>query len=167
MKENSIKLEDIEILLNQQLQDLYCLEMVSKDVLPKFKNASSDEALKTTIDAQCITLNANLKHILKLAEEANIKLSNDTCSTLENIVLKSESYLDKGPVNDFGILSHIDRINQYKTAVYNSAVRFAKALNYKKFYKELENIKNYTYNMNDRLARLVDNKSDERLIENL
>jgi len=167
MKENSTKLKDIEILLNQQLQDLYCLEMVSKDVLPKLKNASSDEALKTTIDAQYITLNANLKHILELAEEANIQLSYNSCSTLESIVLRSEAYLNQGPVNDFGILSHIDRINQYKTAVYNSAVRFAKTLNYKKLHKELENIKNYTYNMNDRLARLVDNKSDERLIENL
>tara|TARA_R110002049_G_scaffold242357_1_gene416197 strand:- start:36721 stop:37224 length:504 start_codon:yes stop_codon:yes gene_type:complete len=167
MKEIKIEHKETQILLNQQLQDLYCLELECKDVLPKFKEVSKDENLKATLEAQYITLNSNLDNLEQLAAEEDIELLDEECLSLKGIIHKSEIYLEEGPVNDSGILSHVDRINQYKTAVYNSAVRFAKELNYKKLYKDLENIKNYTYNINDRLARLVDNHSDDRIIENL
>lgn len=167
MNESTAKSKNTQILLNQQINDLYCLETASKNVLPKFKNASVDESLKATLDAQFITLKSNLDFIEKFANQTKIELSYDNCKILRSIIHKSELYLENGPVTDTGILCHMDRINQYKTVVYNSAVRFAKELNYKKLYKDLENIKNYTYNINDRLARLLDSKSDEHIIENL
>lgn len=166
---NEIRMKSIETqtLLNQQIQDLYFLELESKNVLPKFKKASKDHVLKAALEDQYITLNSNLHDLEQLAKKENIDLLQNECQGLKGIISKSELYLEEGPVSDSGILSHIDRINQYKTAVYNAAVRFAKELNYKALYKDLENITNFTYNINDRLARIADNQSDGHILENL
>ncbi len=162
MKENEFK-----PLLEAQLSDAYCMECESKKILPKLQEAATDANLERTLEAQLITSNSNIEQLEKVCLLAEMDVTIDDCDDLKVVVGKAKQYLDKGPVNDAGILSHIERINNYKSAIYNSAVRFAKEVNHPSIHSELQILANHTYNIIDRLGRLNNDQSDERAIRNL
>lgn len=161
-----MKTDEFKSLLVDQLVDVYCIEKASQRILPKLKKASQDQILQDTLEAQLITTSSNLEHIETASKSLEVDVTEYNCSDLKIIVDKAENYINDGPVNDAGILSQMERINNYKTAIYNSAVRFASALNYTSLSKELQYLNNVTYNMIDRLARINDNQADERAINN-
>lgn len=162
MKENEFK-----PLLEEQLSDAYCIESESKKIIPKLQEAATDKILEQTLDAQFITSKSNIEQLKKVGQLAEIDVATANCEAIKVVVNKAQQYLDKGPVNDAGILSHIERINNYKSAIYNSAIRFAKEVNYPSIQSELQVLANHTYNIIDRLGRLNNDQSDERAIRNL
>ncbi len=160
-------MNEFKPLLVEQLLDAYCIEKESKRILPKLKEASNNQKLQETLEAQLVTTTSNLEHIETASKRIEIDVTKRECDSLKAIVNKAESYIENGPVNDAGILGQMERINSYKTAIYNSAVRYAKELDYTTLSSELQNLTNHTYNMMDRLGRLNDDQADERAINSM
>ncbi|WP_084205905.1 DUF892 family protein [Psychroserpens mesophilus] len=166
MKRNMMK-NDFKPLLIEQLSDALCIEKESELLLPKLQSVTTKESLKDTLQAQLVTVQSSIEKLEALAEIVEVDVLNANCKAVKIIVEKAHDYLEADTVSDAGILSHLERINQYKSAVYNSAIRFARELNNIKLQQELQNLSNHAYNMIDRLGRIDSDQSDERAINSL
>ena len=154
-------------LLAVQLKDIYCLEKESLHLLPELKSAADNNNLKEIIEAQIVTSSSNLNKVIKASKLINVDVQNQECDFLKTVVNKAADYVNNGPLNDAGILAQIERINNYKVAIYKTAVRFSKELDYNKLSLELQNFTNFTYNIIDRFDRFNDVQSDQRAIYKL
>lgn len=158
---------DYKPLLVEQLSDALCIEKESELLLPKLQSVSTKESLKDTLQAQLVTVQSSIEKLEAIAEIAEVNVSNANCKVVKIIVERAHDYIEADTISDAGILSHLERINQYKSAVYNSAIRFARELNNLKLQRELQNLSNHAYNMIDRLGRIDSDQSDERAINSL
>ena len=158
---------DFKPLLVEQLSDALCIEKESELLLPKLQSVTSKESLKDTLQAQLVTVQSSIEKLEAIVKIAEVDVSNANCKAVKSIFEKAHDYLEAGTVSDAGILSHLERINLYKSAVYKSAIRFARELNNIKLQQELQNLSNHAYNMIDRLGRIDSDQSDERAINSL
>lgn len=162
-----MEMNDFKSLLVDQLNDAFCIEKASQSLLPKLQKAAQSNALQDELHAQLITVESNLKKVDSIRASVDVDVSSIDCESVNIIVNKAHLYVDEGLVNDIGILSQLERINQYKSAIYNSAIRFTRELDFIDAQKELQTLANHVYNMMDRLGRLDNDQSDHRAIKNL
>ena len=162
-----MKEREFKALLLEQLNDIICIESESEPVIKHLKKVSEDETLKELIDSQNKTSKHNLERLEKELSKLGIAMANTNCNSLKAVIESTHNYLNGNTINDFGILSHLDRINSYKIAVYKSAVKFSKLLGYHSLNITLQKITNTSYDLFDKLRQLDDQKSDEIAINSI
>ncbi len=126
-----MKLENLQDLFVEQLQDLYSAETQLMDALPKMAKAAHSAELKksfTTHLAQTQEHAERLKRIFEMLDETP---GNKKCKAMAGLIAEGEEMIaeDAAPeVKDAGLIAAAQRVEHYEMAGYGTVRTYAQQL---------------------------------------
>jgi ferritin-like metal-binding protein YciE len=142
-------------LLEEQLKDLYSMEIQMLRALPDLKDRTSSESLYHTLDRHFEETNFQLKRLDEIACILGIELPGRISHVLEAILDEAEHMLDLGApptVMDVSVVSIAQRMKHLEIAAYRSASALADHLGLNRVYNILLEILSEEYATNDALT---------------
>jgi ferritin-like metal-binding protein YciE len=127
-----MKLESLEELLINELQDLYSAETMLIKALPKMAQKASSPQLKTAFESHLQQTEGQKRRLDQIFDELrDIDREDKKCKGLEGIIKEGEEFIkaDAEPeVRDAGLISAAQRVEHYEIAAYGTVRTYAQLL---------------------------------------
>jgi ferritin-like metal-binding protein YciE len=127
-----MKLESLEELLINELQDLYSAETMLIKALPKMAQKASSPQLKTAFENHLQQTEGHKRRLDQIFDELrDIDREDKKCKGLEGIVKEGEEVIkaDAEPeVRDAALISAAQRVEHYEIAAYGTVRTYAQLL---------------------------------------
>lgn len=127
----STKLENLEDLFCDQLQDLYDAEQRLTKALPKMASASHSPDLKQAFQHHLQETENQLTRIERIFSIMGKEAKSKTCEAMKGLITEGDEVLDATGdenVKDAAIIAAAQRVEHYEIAGYGSARNFARRL---------------------------------------
>jgi ferritin-like metal-binding protein YciE len=119
-----MKLTTIEMLLEDQLKDIYNAETQLVKALPKMAKKAASQGLKDAITSHLEETKHQVKRLNEIGELLGIKLTGKKCKAMEGLVKEGAEVLEAegpGPVIDAALIAAAQRVEHYEISAYGSA----------------------------------------------
>ncbi len=126
-----MKIENMEELFLQQIEDLYDAEKRLVKALPKMAEASSSLMLKQAFESHLQQTEGHVSRLETIFRQLNKPAKAETCDAMKGLVSEGEdmvSHIDESPLRDAGLIASANRVEHYEIAAYGSARTFAQTL---------------------------------------
>jgi ferritin-like metal-binding protein YciE len=127
-----MKLESLEELLINELQDLYSAESMLIKALPKMAQKTSSPQLKAAFESHLQQTEGQKRRLDQIFDELrDIDREDKKCKGLEGIIKEGEELIkaDAEPeVRDAGLISAAQRVEHYEIAAYGTVRTYAQLL---------------------------------------
>lgn len=127
-----MKLESLNELFTEQLQDLYSVEQQIIEALPKMIEKASNSQLKAGLNEHLQQTKGQLARLDRIFDQIpDVDREDQKCKGMEGIIKEGEEIVKaKGDadVRDAGIISAAQRVEHYEIAVYGTARTYAQLL---------------------------------------
>jgi len=126
-----MKIESMEELFLQQIEDLYDAEKRLVKALPKMAEASTSLILKRTFESHLQQTEGHVSRLESIFRQLNKDAKGQTCAAMKGLVSEGEdmvSHIDESPLRDAGLIAAANRVEHYEIAAYGSARTFAQTL---------------------------------------
>jgi ferritin-like metal-binding protein YciE len=127
-----MKLESLEELLINELQDLYSAETMLIKALPKMAQKASSPQLKTAFESHLQQTEGHKRRLDQIFDELrDIDREDKKCKGLEGIIKEGEEVIkaDAEPeVRDAALISAAQRVEHYEIAAYGTVRTYAQLL---------------------------------------
>jgi len=127
----STKIESMEALLGEQLEDLYDAEHRFAEALPKMAEATQDADLKAAFQEHTEETKGQINRLEKAFDLLNRDADRKTCNAAKGLVAEGEEVIGADApddVRDAGLIAAAQRVEHYEMAGYGSARSFAESL---------------------------------------
>lgn len=154
-----MKLDTMEDLLVEQLEDLYTTEKELIYAYPKLAQNSYSPDLKKTFEDQSASAKDQLHRLDEIYSRLGLSHKEYTRTGTSSIISKGEDILSaigNPVVKDAALIAAAQRVEHYEMAGYGSARSFANELGYKDIAKLLQDALNEEHNADKRLSRLAE-----------
>lgn len=125
------KLSSIQVLLVQEIKDLYSAETQLVKALPKMAKAASNEELVKGFKAHLEETKGQVTRLEKAAEILGVTPKGKVCKAMKGLVEEgSEAIEEEGDPNvkDLALIGAAQRVEHYEIAGYGTARALAEAL---------------------------------------
>jgi ferritin-like metal-binding protein YciE len=127
-----MKLESLEGLLINELQDLYSAESMLIKALPKMAQKAASPQLKAAFESHLQQTEGHKRRLDQIFDELrDVDREDKKCKGLEGIVKEGEEVIkaDAEPeVRDAGLISAAQRVEHYEIAAYGTVRTYAQLL---------------------------------------
>jgi ferritin-like metal-binding protein YciE len=126
-----MKIENMEELFLQQIEDLYDAEKRLVKALPKMAEASTSIILKQTFESHLLETQGHVTRLETIFRQLRKDPKAETCDAMKGLVSEGEdmvSHIDESPLRDAGLIAAANRVEHYEIAAYGSARTFAQTL---------------------------------------
>ncbi len=126
-----MKLESMEDLFLEQIEDLYDAEKRLVRALPKMAEASTSQALRQAIHSHLMETEGHVSRLENIFRTLGKSAKSQTCDAMKGLISEGEDMIkdtDASPLRDAGIIACANRVEHYEIAGYGSARTFAQSL---------------------------------------
>jgi ferritin-like metal-binding protein YciE len=126
-----MKIESMEELFLQQIEDLYDAEKRLVKALPKMAEASTSLGLQQAFTSHLQETEGHVSRLETIFRQLGKDPKAETCAAMKGLVTEGEevvSHIDESPLRDAGLIAAANRVEHYEIAAYGSARTFAETL---------------------------------------
>jgi ferritin-like metal-binding protein YciE len=126
-----MKIESMEDLFLEQVEDLYDAERRLVKALPKMAEASSSQTLRQAFESHLLETEGHVRRLESIFRTLGKDPKAETCAAMKGLVSEGEdvvSNIDESPLRDAGLIAAANRVEHYEIAAYGSARTFAETL---------------------------------------
>ncbi len=126
-----MKIQTMEDLFLDQIQDLYDAEKRLTKALPKMSKAATSRELKQAIDNHLEETKQQVERLEQAFEHLGKPAKGHTCQAMKGLIEEGEellSELDQSPLLDAAIIAAGNRIEHYEIAGYGTARTYAQTI---------------------------------------
>lgn len=126
-----MKIENMEDLFLEQIEDLYDCEKRLIKALPKMAKASTSSELRQAFESHLEQTKGHAERLERVFPLISKKPKSMTCEAIKGMVEEGEDLIsntDESPVRDAGLIAAANRVEHYEIAAYGSARTFAETL---------------------------------------
>jgi len=127
----SLKLDNLENLLTQQLEDLYSAEEQLIEALPKMADAASSQELKSAFQTHLEETRHQKERLDRVFRMLGHQPMAETCEAMEGLIEEGQSIIDAegdADVKDAALIAASQRVEHYEMAGYGCVRTFARRL---------------------------------------
>jgi ferritin-like metal-binding protein YciE len=127
----SMKLETLNELFIEQLQDLYSAEEQLTEALPKMAKAASSPGLKQAFEEHLDQTEGHIARLDQCFEKLDADPEGKTCKGMKGLIAEGEDMMDEDAepeVLDAGLIASAQRVEHYEIAAYGCARTYAQLL---------------------------------------
>lgn len=162
-------MNNVDDLLIDQLSDLKLLEEKHIGLLPTFKVCTANDLLKSIIESiESMAFEHSEVFSVLIKEKLSTTVKHERHS-ISSLIADVKLYLENlsDVKNDSGLIANLQRLLSLKTSLLLSANRFARELQHRSIQDQLQYILNETYEANERLDRLAEERLTKKEIKGL
>lgn len=126
-----MKMETLQDLFIETIQDLYSAESQIVKALPKMQKAAGDEALKDAFSTHLEESKEQLKRLEQIAQQLDTDPNGKKCKGMEGLIAEGQELIDDKPdqdVLDAGLIAAAQKIEHYEISGYGTARTYAEIL---------------------------------------
>ena len=126
-----MKIESMEDLFLQQIEDLYDCEKRLVKALPKMAKASSSAELKQAFESHLEQTKGHAERLERVFAQIDKKPKAVPCEAIKGMIEEGEEMIsntEQSPLRDAGLIAAANRVEHYEIAAYGSARTFAETL---------------------------------------
>ena len=126
-----MKIQTMEDLFLEQVEDLYDAEKRLVKALPKMAEASTSLTLRQAFEAHLLETEGHVSRLENVFRTLGQDPKSQTCDAMKGLISEGEdvvSNIDQSPLRDAGLIAAANRVEHYEIASYGSARTFADIL---------------------------------------
>jgi ferritin-like metal-binding protein YciE len=126
-----MKIESMQDLFVEQIEDLYDAEQRLVKALPKMAEASTSPELRQAFLSHLGETKGHVQRLEQVFQSMGMKPKGQTCDAMKGLVEEGEemvSNTEQSPLRDAGLIAAANRVEHYEIAAYGSVRTFAKTL---------------------------------------
>jgi ferritin-like metal-binding protein YciE len=126
-----MKIETMEDLFLEQVEDLYDAERRLVKALPKMAEASTSQTLRQAFESHLLETEGHVTRLENIFRTLGQDPKGQTCDAMKGLISEGEdvvSDIDESPLRDAGLIAAANRVEHYEIAAYGSARTFADIL---------------------------------------
>jgi ferritin-like metal-binding protein YciE len=126
-----MKIETMEDLFLEQVEDLYDAERRLVKALPKMAEASTSQSLRQAFESHLLETEGHVTRLENIFRTLGQDPKTHTCDAMKGLVSEGEdiiSDIDQSSLRDAGLIAAANRVEHYEIAAYGSARTFAQTL---------------------------------------
>ena len=126
-----MKIESMEDLFVEQIEDLYDAEQRLVKALPKMAEASTSPALRQAFESHLGETKGHVERLEQVFQTIRKEPKKQTCDAMKGLIEEGEdmvSNTDQSPLRDAGLLAAANRVEHYEIAAYGTVRALAKTL---------------------------------------
>jgi ferritin-like metal-binding protein YciE len=163
-----MKIESMEELFVQQIEDLYDAEKRLVKALPKMAEASTSLSLRQAFESHLQQTVGHVSRLEAIFGQLNKDAKGQTCDAMKGLVSEGEdmvSHIDESPLRDAGLIAAANRVEHYEIAAYGSARTFAQTLGLGQAATLLEQTLQEEKEADQKLTRLAEQMVNEEAFQ--
>jgi ferritin-like metal-binding protein YciE len=127
-----MKIETMEDLFLEQIEDLYDAERRLVKALPKMAKASTSQSLRQAFESHLMETEGHVSRLETIFRTLGQDPKGETCPAMKGLISEGEDMIsnteDESPLRDAGVIAAANRVEHYEIAAYGSARTFAQTL---------------------------------------
>jgi len=126
-----MKIETMEDLFLEQVEDLYDAENRLVKALPKMAEACTSTTLRQAFESHLLETEGHVTRLESVFRTLDRDPKSHTCDAMKGLISEGEdviSDIDESPLRDAGLIAAANRVEHYEIAAYGSARTFAETL---------------------------------------
>ncbi len=126
-----MKLNSLDDLLVEELQDLYDAESQLVKALPKMAKAASNDTLKRAFEEHLEQTKGHVNRLEQVFQSLGQKAKSKTCEAMKGLVEEASDFLDESAeasVRDAGMIACAQKVEHYEISGYGSVRTWAQQL---------------------------------------
>ena len=126
-----MKIETMEDLFLEQVEDLYDAEKRLVKALPKMAEASTSQSLRQAFESHLVETEGHVSRLESVFRTLGQDPKSHTCDAMKGLISEGEdviSDIDQSSLRDAGLIASANRVEHYEIAAYGSARTFADIL---------------------------------------
>lgn len=126
-----MKIETMEDLFLEQVEDLYDAEKRLVKALPKMAEASTSQTLRRAFESHLMETEGHVSRLENIFRILGQDPKSHTCDAMKGLISEGEdvvSDIDQSSLRDAGLIAAANRVEHYEIAAYGSARTFADIL---------------------------------------
>ncbi|MGP0072186.1 MAG: ferritin-like domain-containing protein [Bryobacteraceae bacterium] len=162
-----MKIESMEDLFLEQVEDLYDAEKRLVKALPKMAEASTSQSLRQAFESHLMETEAHVSRLENIFRTLGKDPKSHTCDAMKGLISEGEdmvSDIDESSLRDAGLIAAANRVEHYEIAAYGSARTFAETLGLREAATVLEQTLQEEKRADQKLTQLAESMvNDEAL----
>ena len=125
------KMESLEDLLMEEMQDIYSAEKQLVKALPKMAKASASPELRAAFEEHLRETEGHVDRLERAFDLMGSKTKSKTCKGMEGLIKEGKEVMDEEadpPVHDAGLIAAAQKVEHYEIGSYGTMATFAKLL---------------------------------------
>jgi ferritin-like metal-binding protein YciE len=126
-----MKIETMEDLFLEQVEDLYDAEKRLVKALPKMAEACTSQTLRQAFESHLMETESHVSRLETIFRSLDQDAKGQTCDAMKGLISEGEdviSNIDESSLRDAGLIAAANRVEHYEIAAYGSARTFADIL---------------------------------------
>jgi ferritin-like metal-binding protein YciE len=126
-----MKIETMQDLFLEQIQDLYDAEQRLTKALPEMAEASSSPELRDAFERHLGETEGQITRLEQIFQSMGRDAKGTTCDAMKGLIKEGDEMVsdtDASAVRDAGLIASANRVEHYEIAAYGSARSFAQSL---------------------------------------
>ncbi len=162
-----MKMETMEDLFLDQIEDLYDAEQRLVKALPKMAKAANSSELRQAFESHLQQTQGHVSRLERVFPELGKEPKGKTCDAMKGLISEGEdiiSDIEDSKLRDAGLIAAANRVEHYEIAAYGSAKAFAQTLGLSNAVSLLEQTLEEEKEADQKLTRLAESMiNDEAL----
>ncbi len=162
-----MKIENMEDLFMEQIEDLYDAEKRLIKALPKMAEATTSGQLRQAFESHLEQTKGHAGRLERIFGELGKDPKTQTCDAMKGLISEGEdmiSDIQESTLRDAGLIAAANRVEHYEIAAYGSAKAFAQTLGLNNAVSLLEQTLQEEKEADQKLTRLAESMiNDEAL----
>jgi ferritin-like metal-binding protein YciE len=154
-----MKIETLEDLFMEQLQDIYSAEEQIIEALPEMASAASSKELKQAFKDHLGETKTQKERLDKVFKELGKQPKKTKCHGMEGLVKEGKELLKEdveSRVLDAGLIAAAQKVEHYEIASYGTVRTYAQELGYEKAAELLQETLDEESKTNEKLTKLAE-----------
>jgi ferritin-like metal-binding protein YciE len=164
-----MKLDSMNKLYVEQLQDLYSAETQLVEALPKMAKAASNRELQQAFEKHLKETETHVERIEKIFENLDYKPGGHKCKGMEGLIKEGEEMIKDAKsdpeVRDAGLIAAAQRVEHYEIAGYGTVRTYAKMLGRRDDEQLLQQTLNEEGKTDELLTRLAESQINPQAMQ--
>jgi ferritin-like metal-binding protein YciE len=162
-----MKIETMEDLFLEQVEDLYDAERRLVKALPKMADASTSQALRQAFESHLMETEGHVTRLENVFRAMGQDPKGHTCDAMKGLISEGEemiSDIDESSLRDAGLIAAANRVEHYEIAAYGSARTFAEILGLSEAASLLEQTLEEEKNADQKLTHLAESMVNDQAL---
>lgn len=163
-----MRIETMDDLFIEQIQDLYDAEERLVKALPKMAEACTSSELRNAFEEHLQQTRGHVQRLEQVFSEVGKKAGGETCEAMKGLIEEGEDIIDdikQSPLRDAGLIAAANRVEHYEMAGYGTARTMAQALGLTRSATLLEQTLEEEKQADAKLTRIAEQRVNQEAIQ--
>jgi ferritin-like metal-binding protein YciE len=162
-----MKIQSMEDLFLEQIEDLYDAEKRLVKALPKMAEASTSQSLRQAFQSHLMETEGHVSRLENVFRALGKNAKSQTCDAMKGLVSEGEDMIsdtEPSSVRDAGLIASANRVEHYEIAAYGSARTFAEMLGMREAASLLEQTLQEEKKADQKLTQLAESMVNDEAV---